>query len=130
MKSSLLLAAFGAMIALGAPAAMATMNVPMSHGRYCGVGNSQEGAAPVDALDAACMAHDECAGSAAVPACSCHATFRRTVRAIIREPDQTDVMRQLGQNMITAISLVPCTQNGAIVNPATLPAGSPPPGGE
>lgn len=90
-------------------AGIAGQNVPLSHGRYCGVGNSQMGTTPIDDLDKACMEHDKCWDSGA-PTCECHRAFIASVRVVADDPQNADVMRALARNMIGAISRVPCSE--------------------
>lgn len=89
-------------------------NVPYSHGHYCGVGNSQAGEEPVDALDRACMEHDACANvPAGLPVCTCHRALIRAASAVAADPEESDTIRALATNIATVIGRVPCPDDEA-----------------
>lgn len=79
------------------------------HGNYCGPGNRGPHAAPVDALDRACMRHDACTPEApALPSCACNTRLRRDADLIARNPRQPDDLRSLARAVADGATLLPC----------------------
>lgn len=71
------------------------------HGNYCGLGNRAR-AAPVDALDRACMHHDACTPSGKIPSCACNARLVEEAGAVARDPAQPAELQLLASLTATA----------------------------
>ena len=71
------------------------------HGNYCGLGNRAR-AAPVDALDRACMHHDACTPSGKIPSCACNARLVEEASAVARDPAQPAELQLLASLTATA----------------------------
>ena len=71
------------------------------HGNYCGLGNRAR-AAPVDALDRACMHHDACTPSGKSPSCECNARLVEEASAVARDPAQPAELKSLASLTATA----------------------------
>ncbi len=55
------------------------------HGNYCGIGN-RSNAVPADPLDLACMHHDACTRTGALPSCACDDRLRAEATAVAQDP--------------------------------------------
>lgn len=77
------------------------------HGNYCGPG-SRPGTRPVDALDAACMRHDACARSNALPSCACNARLQYEAASIARNPAQPPDIQFLASFTAAGAGLLLC----------------------
>lgn len=64
----------------------------MWYGRYCGKGNI--GGKPIDALDSACKAHDNCYAKKGWGSCACDATFIRATNKIVKNKKYSVYMRK------------------------------------
>jgi len=77
------------------------------HGNYCGVG-SRAGAAPVDALDAACMRHDACTPSRGIPRCDCNARLQAESTAIAMNAHQPPELQFLASMTAAGAGMIIC----------------------
>lgn len=80
------------------------------HGNYCGKGQRGEGLAPIDALDAACMRHDACYGTAGYSSCNCDATLRREATAVSDDPSVSLETRRRALSVTQATAAMECRQ--------------------
>jgi hypothetical protein len=80
------------------------------HGHYCGKGNRGEGLAPIDALDAACMRHDACYGTAGYSSCACDATLRREATLVSDDPSVSLETRRRALSVTQAAAAMACSQ--------------------
>lgn len=80
------------------------------HGHYCGKGNRGEGIAPIDALDAACMRHDACYGTAGYSSCACDATLRREATLVSDDPSVPLETRRRALSVTQAAAAMACSQ--------------------
>jgi hypothetical protein len=72
---------------------VAAEKVGLVYGRYCGLGNKS--GQPIDALDAACKAHDRCWSRRGQFACSCDKQLvNRTAKIAQNGPGSTSVRRK------------------------------------
>jgi hypothetical protein len=71
------------------------------HGNYCGLGN-RKGAAPIDALDEACMHHDACTPTGKIQSCACNARLAEEAAAVATDPRQTPELKALASLTATA----------------------------
>ncbi len=78
------------------------------HGNYCGKGNRGEDQPPIDALDAACMRHDACYGTAGYSSCDCDATLRREASAVSDDPSVPLETRRRALSVTQAAGAMEC----------------------
>ena len=83
------------------------------HGNYCGPGNRGPDVPPVDALDTACMHHDACTPSDALPGCSCHAHLRIEANGVAMDRRQSDDVRALAGLVAQGSQLLACKTDAA-----------------
>ncbi len=88
--------------------AMAQAGLPV-YGNWCGPNhprNPAVAAAPVDALDAACMRHDYCTAAQGRFDCGCDLTLMNELRTTRWE---TPYIQSDARGIYDAIALIPCT---------------------
>ncbi|MBZ6075434.1 hypothetical protein [Microvirga puerhi] len=82
---------------------------PLFHGHWCGLGDENR-ESPVDALDAACRAHDLCYEHRGRNACSCDKAFLKATGALIRNPRTDDALRNKAATANSLFSATPCVE--------------------
>jgi hypothetical protein len=87
--------------------AVATNGATLIHGNYCGAGN-RPGKPPIDALDLACMNHDACSPTGAMPTCECNMRLRDEAFAVSRDPRQAPELRSLASLTAAAATVMLC----------------------
>ncbi|KQT50511.1 hypothetical protein ASG52_06750 [Methylobacterium sp. Leaf456] len=80
------------------------------HGNYCGKGNRGEGFPPIDALDAACMRHDACYGTAGYSSCACDTVLRREATTVSDDPAVPLETRRRALSVTQAAAAMECRQ--------------------
>jgi Phospholipase A2. len=106
----LLLTVAGAAVAAPATGA-APPAAPLFHGHWCGAGDENR-AAPVDALDAACRAHDLCYERAGRGACACDKAFLKATARLIADPKTDEILRSKAATANSLFSATPCVEAG------------------
>ncbi len=91
----------------GAPAPEAAR--PLFHGNWCGAGDANR-AAPVDAFDAACRAHDLCYERVGRGACSCDKAFLQATAALVKSRKVTETVRSKAATANSLFSVTFCTE--------------------
>ncbi len=76
------------------------------HGNYCGRAN--RGGEPIDVLDAACKAHDDCYDAAGDGACSCDRAIERESLALSNDPNQPPELRRRAASIAAAFQVAQC----------------------
>lgn len=109
-------AVFGLMLlttgtAGAAPAASAPTEpaAPLFHGHWCGLGDENR-ASPVDALDAACRAHDLCYERMGRGACSCDKAFLKATARLIASRSTDETLRGKAATANSLFSATPCIE--------------------
>lgn len=79
------------------------------HGNYCGTdsGDPSFSTVPVDALDRACMIHDQCY-TATRGSCACDITLRDAAYAIKKNAGFSDSLRDKAGRIAFAMAVKPC----------------------
>lgn len=77
------------------------------HGNYCGIGG-RPGLPPVDVLDAACMRHDACTKTGALPNCACNERLQREATAIVEDPRTTPELKTLAAATAAGMAVLIC----------------------
>ncbi|WP_343058398.1 phospholipase A2 family protein [Microvirga mediterraneensis] len=96
--------------ALAAPAATLVRPAPpLFHGNWCGAGDSNR-AAPIDALDAACRAHDLCYEKLGRSACECDRAILKATASLVRSPKVPEMVRSKAATVNSLFSAAPCTE--------------------
>ena len=90
------------------------------HGNYCGPGNRGPNVPPTDALDAACMHHDACTPSDALPGCACHRRLRIEATRVAASPRESDDLRTLAGFVAQGSTLLACASSAPV--PRGVPA--------
>lgn len=85
---------------------------PLFHGNWCGLGDANR-AAPVDALDAACRAHDLCYERLGRGACPCDRTFLRATASLSRNPRLEETVRSKAAFINSLFGVALCTEISA-----------------
>src|SRR5690606_1532637 len=78
------------------------------HGNWCGAGDRNR-SSPVDALDAACRAHDLCYERSGRNACTCDKALLRATARLIRNPQVEEAIRSKAATVNSLFSAAPCT---------------------
>nr|WP_279306640.1 phospholipase A2 family protein [Microvirga solisilvae] len=91
-------------------------SAPLFHGNWCGVGDADR-ASPVDALDAACRAHDLCYEQAGRGACICDRALLKATAALIRSPAVQESVRSKAATVNSLFSAVLCREDGKNTHP-------------
>lgn len=109
-----LLAVFGSLLLTAGPvgAAPATGTpsepaAPLFHGHWCGPGDENR-ASPVDALDAACRAHDLCYERMGRGACACDKAFLKATGRLIASRRTDETLRSKAATANSLFSATPC----------------------
>jgi len=84
---------------------------PLFHGHWCGLGDADR-RAPIDALDAACQAHDLCYERRGRGACSCDRAFLRATAALSRRRGMAEALKNMAAMANTIFTLTPCVEIG------------------
>jgi len=84
---------------------------PLFHGHWCGAGDENR-AAPVDALDAACRAHDLCYEQKGRGACTCDKAFLKATGRLITNPKTDETLRSKAATANSLFSATPCVETG------------------
>ncbi len=82
---------------------------PLFHGNGCGAGDAGR-AAPVDAFDAACRAHDLCYERVGRGACSCDRVFLQATAALVKNPKIPETVRSKAATANSLFSAALCTE--------------------
>lgn len=78
------------------------------YGNYCGPGNRAP-AAPIDALDRACMHHDACSPPRGeIATCGCNGRLHREAEAVAQTPGLPDDTRDMATFIADAALAMPC----------------------
>ena len=77
------------------------------HGNFCGIGG-RPGLTPVDALDAACMHHDECTKTGDLPSCACDGRLQAESQAILDDPTASAELKTLAAAMAASMAILIC----------------------
>ncbi|MCB8822617.1 phospholipase A2 family protein [Microvirga rosea] len=104
-----LLFAAGATSAAPVNAPAAEPPAPLFHGHWCGLGD-QNREAPVDALDAACRAHDLCYERLGRNACACDRAFLKSTAGLIKSPRTDESLRSKAATANSLFSATPCVE--------------------
>lgn len=84
---------------------------PLFHGNWCGLGDLNR-RKPVDALDAACRAHDLCYERRGRGACSCDRAFLRATAALSQRPTADEATKAKAALANTLFAVTPCIETG------------------
>ena len=82
---------------------------PLFHGNWCGAGDVNR-ASPVDALDAACRAHDLCYERVGRGACQCDKALLKATAALVKSPRTPEAIRSKAATVNSLFSAVLCTE--------------------
>jgi len=82
---------------------------PLFHGHWCGAGD-RDRAAPVDAFDAACRAHDLCYERVGRNACSCNRAFLKATARLVKDPGTEESIRSKAATANSLFSAAPCVE--------------------
>lgn len=91
------------------PQASPQATPPLFHGNWCGLGEMKRRPA-VDALDAACRAHDLCYERLGRGACSCDRAFLRATAALAQRQRADDTVKTKAVVANTLFALAPCVE--------------------
>jgi Phospholipase A2 len=86
---------------------------PLFHGNWCGLGDANR-AAPIDALDAACRAHDLCYERLGRGACPCDRSFFRATAFLGRNPRVEDAVRTKATFINSLFGAALCVETPAV----------------
>nr|WP_281432961.1 phospholipase A2 family protein [Microvirga terrestris] len=103
---------FGSAVpAAAAPLAAGPSGVaaPLFHGNWCGAGDMNR-ASPVDALDAACRAHDLCYERFGRGACQCDRALLNATAALVKSLKIPDTIRSKAATVNSLFSAAVCTE--------------------
>ncbi|EIM25678.1 phospholipase A2 family protein [Microvirga lotononidis] len=110
LATSLCLILFLSNPALAAPSdVLAKPAPPLFHGNWCGAGDANR-AAPIDALDAACRAHDLCYERLGRSACECDRAILKATASIVRSPRIPETVRSKAATVNSLFSAALCTE--------------------
>jgi hypothetical protein len=82
-------------------------SAPLFHGNWCGAGDANR-ASPVDALDAACRAHDLCYERVGRGACICDRALLKATAVLIRSPATEESLRSKAATVNSLFSAALC----------------------
>ncbi len=82
---------------------------PLFHGNWCGAGDANR-APPVDALDAACRAHDLCYERQGRGSCACDEAILKATAALVKSRRVPDTVRSKAATVNSLFSAALCTQ--------------------
>ncbi|MGO4523569.1 phospholipase A2 family protein [Microvirga sp. 2MCAF35] len=95
---------------LAAPSAIPAQPAPpLFHGNWCGAGDANR-ASPVDALDAACRAHDLCYEQYGRGTCACDRAILKATASIVRSPRVPETIRSKAATVNSLFSAALCTE--------------------
>jgi len=83
---------------------------PLFHGNWCGAGDAGR-AAPVDALDAACRAHDLCYERHGRSACVCDRAILKATAMLVASPQIPEPIRSKAATVNSLFSAALCSEN-------------------
>lgn len=104
-------AAMGAASATPSTAPAVQTAPPLFHGNWCGLGDFGR-RRPVDALDAACRAHDLCYERQGRGACSCDRAFVQATAALSQRRMIAEPIKAKAALANTVFVLAPCIETG------------------
>ncbi|WP_262296415.1 phospholipase A2 family protein [Microvirga sesbaniae] len=81
----------------------------MVHGNWCGAGDANR-AAPIDALDPACRAHDLCYEQVGRSACPCDRALVRATAALVRSRTVPETIRSKAATVNSLFSAAACVE--------------------
>jgi hypothetical protein len=84
-------------------------STPLFHGNWCGAGDLNR-ATPVDALDAACRAHDLCYEQVGRGACQCDKALLKATAALVKSRRIPETVRSKAATVNSLFSAVLCTE--------------------
>ena len=84
-------------------------STPLFHGNWCGAGDVNR-ASPVDALDAACRAHDLCYERVGRGACQCDKALLRATATLVKSPRTPETVRSKAATVNSLFSATICTE--------------------
>lgn len=84
-------------------------NPPLYHGNWCGAGDAHRGRA-VDALDAACRAHDLCYERKGRGACACDQALLKATAALVRNQKIEETVRSKAATVNSLFSAALCIE--------------------
>lgn len=116
----LLLLAFGQPAVAQGAAGARTGSAPLFHGHWCGAGDLNR-ASPVDALDAACRAHDLCYERVGRNACACDQAFLEATARLIRNRRVDESIRSKAATANSLFSAAPCREDREAVKNTRAP---------
>jgi hypothetical protein len=96
---------------------------PLFHGNWCGRGDANR-AAPIDAFDAACKAHDLCYEAAGRGACNCDRAFLVATAALVKSRRIPEAVRSKAATANSLFSALPCESQPAQQRARLKPSGS------
>ncbi|MFC1455396.1 phospholipase A2 family protein [Microvirga arabica] len=82
---------------------------PLFHGNWCGAGDLNR-ASPVDALDAACRAHDLCYERVGRGACQCDKALLKATATLVKSPRTPEAVRSKAATVNSLFSAALCTE--------------------
>jgi len=82
---------------------------PLFHGNWCGAGDANR-APPVDALDAACRAHDLCYERQGRGSCACDEAILKATAALVKSRRVPDTVRSKAATVNSLFSAALCTE--------------------
>ncbi|MBO1904811.1 hypothetical protein J4G37_07805 [Microvirga sp. 3-52] len=86
---------------------------PLFHGNWCGAGDANR-ASPIDALDAACRAHDLCYERHGRSFCICDRAILKATAALVRSRKIPEVVRSKAATVNSLFSAALCTETPKI----------------
>jgi len=93
---------------------------PLFHGHWCGAGD-QNRAAPVDALDAACRAHDLCYERVGRSACDCDQALLEATARLVRNMRVPESVRGKAATVNSLFSAAPCRDDPGLLKNTRIP---------
>lgn len=90
------------------------------HGHWCGAGD-QNRAAPVDALDAACRAHDLCYERVGRNACDCDRALLDATAKLVRNMRVAPGVRNKAATVNSLFSAAPCREDPGLLKNTRAP---------
>jgi hypothetical protein len=87
----------------------AGMAPPLFHGNWCGAGDANR-ASPIDALDAACRAHDLCYERHGRSACVCDRAILKATATLVKSPNVPETIRSKAATVNSLFSAALCSE--------------------
>jgi hypothetical protein len=91
------------------PVSAAPSAGPLFHGNWCGAGDANR-AAPIDAFDAACRAHDLCYERVGRGACLCDRAFLEATATLVKSRRTPETVRSKAATANSLFSAALCTE--------------------